>query len=103
MFADADSTTPPTPQVERRLPPSCASAPSEELSPISVREMHWRIAIKAGGGIWRGLFKSIRGKDGSVLSEPIALFASPTTGTCLGLPVSQLAERTVRKQIADSD
>jgi hypothetical protein len=73
-----------------------------ELPTISVKEMHYRIAVQAGGGIWRGLFKSFRDKNG-VLTEPIVLFASPNTETCLGLSVSQLCERTVRKTIANSD
>jgi hypothetical protein len=64
--------------------------------------MHYRIAVQAGGGIWHGLFKSFRDKNGALV-EPVALFTSPNTGTCLGLPVSQLTEHTVRKQIADSD
>ena len=74
-----------------------------ELPTITVREMHFRIAVEAAGNsLWRGVMPAIY-KDGVCVREAIILFASKETGSCLGLPFSKISAHAIRKQVAESD
>jgi hypothetical protein len=80
-----------------------ASSSSTDFPTISVREIHYKIAVEAAGNaVWRGILPAIR-KDGVCVREPIILFASKETGRCLGLPFSQISAHAIRKQVAESD
>jgi hypothetical protein len=85
-----------------RSNPTGVPVPSSESPISSVALMHYRIAVETGGGVWVGPLRSFRDKYGAIV-EAVILYRSPSTKTCLGLPVSQLSARAVRKQIADSD
>jgi hypothetical protein len=70
--------------------------------PTSVKETHYKIAVQNGGGRYRGIMPPFRDKRGNLV-EAVILFASPETGSCLGLPASQLTQRNVHKQIEESN
>jgi hypothetical protein len=73
------------------------------LDSISVRETHYRIAVEAAGNaVWRGILPAVR-RNGVCVCEPILLFASKETGSCLGLHFSKISAHAIRKQVADSD
>ena len=69
----------------------------------SVKETHYRIAVEsAGNAVWRGILPAVR-RNGVRISEPVLLFSSKKTGTCLGLYFSTVSAHAIRKQTADSD
>jgi hypothetical protein len=80
-----------------------ASSSSNDFPTISIREIHYRIAVSAAGNAeWRGILPAIH-RGGVRISEPVLLFSSKKTGTCLGVYFSNVSAHAIRKQVSDSD
>jgi len=58
--------------------------------------------IELGGGTYVGIQASFRDRH-DVLHEDLVLFNSPSTGSTLALPISQISARAVSASILKSD
>jgi hypothetical protein len=66
--------------------------------------MHLQIAVEtAGNAEWRGVLPAIYDRTGVRIHEPVCLYTSLETGSCLGLPISQVTARNVRVQVNHSN
>ena len=77
---------------------SSSTSETGSLVPLPPSEAEISLIVEAGGGKYVGVLMGIPQK-----MESVILFASPRTGTTLGIPMSRLNVDAVREQLAESN